>query len=109
LGGQSLNVWDSVYKPDFEAQYFPPSAVFDSGSYPETYSHENIKNCFQALLKCTFENRFPKSPPIKMSPEDVGFIQSINPWTYRVEGVHGFDKTSGGGSDCAKRQVAPSL
>jgi ketopantoate hydroxymethyltransferase len=84
-GGQSLNVWDSVYKPSFKNHYFPPTALFDSNTYPKTYTHETIKKCFTELLKATLENKFPKSPPNKLSPEHVTFIQSINPWTHSFD------------------------
>jgi len=85
FGGQSLNVWDSVYRPNFRSYYFPPTALFDSNTYPKTYTHETIKKCFKNLLKATIENSFPKSPPNKLSPENVEFMQSIDPWTYSFD------------------------
>lgn len=81
-GGQCLNVWDSVYRPSFRSFYFPASSLYNVETYPQTYTHENIRKCFQNLLESTIKNGHPKSPPNRMLPDDVEFIQSINPWTY---------------------------
>ena len=79
-GGQSLNVWDSVYKPLESKKMFPPTAKLFSDTYPNTYTMERIRDSFLSLLKLTIEGAFPLSPKTKFSSEEIEYIDSINPW-----------------------------
>ena len=82
-GGQCLNVWDSVYRPGFKALFFPPTAQYTVDTYPYSYTHEKIAECFQKLLKLTLSGEFPKSPSTRLSSEDISYLESMEPWTHR--------------------------
>ena len=84
-GGQNLNVWDSVYIPDFKAYFFPPTSKFDVNTYPATYTEESIKTCFKELLELTFTGQFPKSPPEPLNSEEILKIMSQSPWSPTVK------------------------
>lgn len=78
-GGQSLNVWDSVYKPGFKSNFFPPTAQFTTDTYPNSYTHDKIAECFYNLLKMTLEGNFPKSPSKCLASEDILYLESMDP------------------------------
>ncbi|MCB8939262.1 MAG: 3-methyl-2-oxobutanoate hydroxymethyltransferase [Ardenticatenaceae bacterium] len=80
FGGQSLNVWDSVFLPPFQARFFPPTAKYGIEKYPEMYSRQIITQHFTELLRLTILGDYPLSPPQKLSFEDIEKIRSINPW-----------------------------
>ncbi len=82
-GGQSLNVWDSVYRPGFRALFFPPTAVHSVDTYPDSYTHETITECFQKLLRLTLSGEFPKSPSARLEAHDIACLKSVDPWTHR--------------------------
>lgn len=82
-GGQSLNVWDSVYKPGFRALFFPPTALHSVDTYPYSYTPARIAECFQNLLRLTLSGEFPKSPSTRLSSEHITYLKSIDPWTHR--------------------------
>ncbi len=83
-GGQSLNVWDSVYKPTFKALFFPPTSRYKSDTYPKTYTQDTIADCFCKLLKMTLDGEFPKSPSTTLSTDDILYLESISPWTSQL-------------------------
>lgn len=80
-GGQSLNVWDSVFLPPFEGKFFPPTAKYKSSLFPEIYSEQTIREHFRELLKLTLEGVFPLSPRSKLTNEDKDLIRSLDPWS----------------------------
>lgn len=79
-GGQSLNIWDSVFKPGFNARYFPPTARDTISAFPAAYSVETIAERIEALLSLTAAGEFPLSPPTALLPEDLRELLSIDPW-----------------------------
>ncbi len=79
-GGQSLNVWDSVFRPGFEARYFPPTASYDVASYPDIYQVPVIADHLGRLLKLTAMGEFPLSPPSRFKAEERRTLQQYNPW-----------------------------
>ena len=81
-GGQSLNVWDSVYKPGFKTFFFPPTAHCTPDTYPISYTQDRIAECFHKLLTLTLDGEFPKSPSTRLSSEDILYLESIDPWTH---------------------------
>ncbi len=83
-GGQSLNIWDSVFKPDFRARYFPPTARDTTDSFPGAYSRHIISRRISELLSLTAAGEFPLSPPTPLSQEDLRALAAINPWTTEV-------------------------
>ncbi len=62
--GQSLNVWDSVIRPDFAAKAFPPTANLDRDAYPEGYTIPVIRSHMAALVRTTLEGRYPPRDPL---------------------------------------------
>jgi ketopantoate hydroxymethyltransferase len=79
-GGQSLNIWDSVFKPGFPARYFPPTAMETVDAFPGAYSIANIAKHIGALLTLTAASEFPLSPPTLLSIEDVMALACFDPW-----------------------------
>jgi ketopantoate hydroxymethyltransferase len=79
-GGQSLNVWDAVYKPKFKSYFFPPTAQLHTETYPYSYTQDTIADCFFHLLKLTLDGNYPKSPSSFLSPEEIMHIESLCPW-----------------------------
>lgn len=76
FGGQSLNVWDSVFKPGFAAVAFPPTADLSRESYPAGYGHEVIRTHFADLLRLTLDGRYPPLPSAANEPA----LGDIRPW-----------------------------
>ncbi|CAK0776714.1 3-methyl-2-oxobutanoate hydroxymethyltransferase [uncultured Gammaproteobacteria bacterium] len=74
--GQSLNVWDSVFKRDTPTLAFPPTADLMRASYPGSYSREVIRSHFGALLRLTLDGGFPVQPPRATEPD----LDDISPW-----------------------------
>jgi ketopantoate hydroxymethyltransferase len=83
-GGQSLNIWDSVFKPGFRARYFPPTARETADAFPAGYSCDVIAQRISDLLSLTAAGEFPLSPPTPLSQEDLRALAAINPWTTEV-------------------------
>lgn len=79
-GGQSLNIWDSVFKPDFSSKYFPPTADYDRSDYPEKYTHEVIKNKIYNLILLTLEGKYPKTPISSITDDQKMVLSKIDPW-----------------------------
>ena len=82
-GGQSLNVWDSVFLPPFKAKFFPPTAEHKMSEYPSVYTRDVIEDRFSELLRLTLTGQFPLSPPANIKPEDADRLASIDPWSDR--------------------------
>lgn len=80
-GGQSLNVWDAVYKPGFKSFFFPPTATLTTETYPETYTLDRITEKFYQLLKLALDGEFPKSPNAKLSSEDIKYLEALDVWS----------------------------
>lgn len=68
-GGQSLNIWDAVFKPGFDARRFPPTARYDISERNAVYDRATIAQSIAALLKLAAEGMFPSDPPSKLDPE----------------------------------------
>ncbi|MEJ2411323.1 MAG: 3-methyl-2-oxobutanoate hydroxymethyltransferase [Novosphingobium sp.] len=79
-GGQSLNIWDSVFKPGFRARYFPPTALETIDAFPMAYSVATLAERIGSLLSLTAAGEFPLSPPTLLSIEDVAALASSNAW-----------------------------
>lgn len=79
-GGQSLNIWDSVFKPGFRARYFPPTAMATKDAFPEAYSPTRIAGHIGALLALTATGEFPLSPPSILSIDEVTTLARCDPW-----------------------------
>jgi ketopantoate hydroxymethyltransferase len=81
-GGQSLNVWDSVIKPDFDSSFFPPTATYTRDNYKEFYTVQQVSQSMEQLIQMTMDQKYPKSPKSRLLQEDINQLISImNPWT----------------------------
>ncbi|GGC16566.1 hypothetical protein GCM10011494_39310 [Novosphingobium endophyticum] len=79
-GGQSVNVWDAVFRPGFKARYFPPTAEFDTKEFPAAYTEDQIARKMEVLLKLVALGEFPLSPPSALRLEDAAWLAGLNPW-----------------------------
>jgi ketopantoate hydroxymethyltransferase len=80
-GGQSLNVWDSVFIPDGGGRYFPPTASEPRSAFPAVYTASLIEERMTSLIRLTMRGDFPLSPPSRLSTRDVALLRSIDPWS----------------------------
>ena len=62
LGGQSLNVWDAVFRPGRPSKYFPPTATLDPATDRDRYGPATIVPAMTELLGLTMSGEFPLSP-----------------------------------------------
>jgi ketopantoate hydroxymethyltransferase len=83
-GGQSLNVWDAVFLPDRPGRYFPPTAVLPRSAFPGAYTHALIEERMGGLIRLTLDGEFPRSPPSRLSPEELALLARIDPWAQRT-------------------------
>lgn len=83
FGGQSLNVWDAVYAPSFNATYFPPTGTLDVETYPESYTLERISDHLTRLMKLTIDGSFPLSPPVQQDAEEET-LANVDPWSEAI-------------------------
>ena len=79
-GGQSINVWDSVYKPPFKSKFFPKTASLDSSSYPSTYSLQIISDHIKNLLIDLWGGTYPDDRTCIMNDEERTIVANLNPW-----------------------------
>lgn len=81
FGGQSLNVWDAVFRPPFRGRYFPPTAAYDAATERHVYTHDVIADRLGDLLRLTVSGAFPLSPPSKLSERDAAALMAAEPWS----------------------------
>lgn len=79
-GGQSLNVWDSIMKPDFKSQFFPDTATKTRADFPECYTEEALYASMYELMRQSIETSYPRSPVSKLSQSDLRQIICADPW-----------------------------
>jgi len=79
-GGQSLNVWDSVFMPECPRRYFPPTATLTRAAYPTGYTEAVIREHMIRLLELTLRGEFPLSPPSQLSAQEIEGLLEIDPW-----------------------------
>jgi len=79
-GGQSLNVWDSVFMPECPRRYFPPTATLTRAAYPTEYTEAVIREHMIRLLELTLRGEFPLSPPSQLSAQEIESLLEIDPW-----------------------------
>ena len=70
LGGQSLNIWDSVVKHDTPSVFFPPTACLDRATGQDLYHVDLISDCIGKLMTLTVANVFPPSPRNRLGTDD---------------------------------------
>ncbi len=79
-GGQSLNVWDSVFAPECPRKYFPPTATLTRAAYPTEYTEAVIREHMTRLIAMTLRGEFPLSPPSQLSAAEIEGLLEIDPW-----------------------------
>lgn len=78
--GQSINVWDSVFKPNFKALFFPPTWKYSLEEFPWIYRTPLIAKHLEELIRLTIKNEYPLSPRSRLSNNDAEQIRNIDPW-----------------------------
>jgi Ketopantoate hydroxymethyltransferase len=79
-GGQSLNVWDAVFRPAREYRYFPTTGTLDRDQDRDAYTPEVIGSHLALLIRQTLDGRFPLSPPTRLTPKDQHLLLTGSPW-----------------------------
>ena len=79
LGGQSLNVWDSVFRPSRPSASFPPTATLDAVEDRDRYCPEVIRHAMRELLQLAVEGRFPPSPRGAHVPD--ARLEGLDAWS----------------------------
>ena len=78
-GGISLNAWDSVVKPPFQAKRFPPTASISHTQVGELYRPELISQSFHELLH-QVKGRFFPLPPMSATEYSDANLEELSPW-----------------------------
>jgi 3-methyl-2-oxobutanoate hydroxymethyltransferase len=81
FGGQSLNIWDAVFRPPFANRYFPPTGRYDATTERHVYTHEVIAERIGALLRLTIAGEFPLSPRCKLDESELAILLAGDPWS----------------------------
>lgn len=81
-GGQSLNVWDAVFRPDCVGRYFPPTATASRSAYPSIYTAALLEERMKRLLEMTLCGDFPLSPPNRFSVKELEILHQTDPWSH---------------------------
>lgn len=71
LGGQSLNIWDSVVKQETHSVFFPPTACLQRSDVEASYKKPCIQKCIRDLLCLTINQVFPPSPRNNIPVENL--------------------------------------
>lgn len=79
-GGQSLNVWDSIIKPDFENSFFPDTATKTRADFPECYTKEALTASMYELMRQAITLSYPRSPVSKLTQADLRQVICTDPW-----------------------------
>jgi diaminobutyrate-2-oxoglutarate transaminase len=79
-GGQSLNVWDAVFRRSRPSKYFPPTADLTVERDRELYAPPLIAAKLGELLHLTLAGEFPLSPPARMEQSELEAVLGTDPW-----------------------------
>ena len=79
-GGQSLNVWDSIIKPDFKNSFFPNTATKTRADFPACYTKEALTDSMYELMRQAVTLAYPRSPVSKLTQADLRRIICTDPW-----------------------------
>ena len=79
-GGQSLNVWDSIIKPDFKNSFFPNTATKTRNDFPECYTKEALSASMHDLMRQAITLEYPRSPISKLNQTDLRRVICTDPW-----------------------------
>lgn len=84
-GGQSLNVWDSIIKPEFKNSFFPDTATKTRADFPECYTKETLAASMYELMRQAITLAYPRSPVSKLSQADLRQVICTDPWREAVQ------------------------
>lgn len=79
-GAQSLNVWDSVFRPAKAGRSFPPTARHDAATERHLYTGPRIATSLSRLLRMTLAGEFPPSPRSRLGPDELDRLRRTDPW-----------------------------
>ena len=78
--GQSLNVFDSVIRPNFAAFGFPPTSTLARDAFPGGYTHEVIARHFASLLSLAYAGTFPPKLSSALDEATLGRLAQAAVW-----------------------------
>lgn len=78
--GQSLNVFDSVVRPNFVAFGFPPTSTLPRDAFPAGYTHDVIARHFAALLGLAYAGTFPPRLSSVLDDATLGRLAQAAVW-----------------------------
>lgn len=79
-GGQSVNIWDAVFRPGFPARFFPETAQYGYDAYPRMYTRAVIAEHMAQLLKDVWDGRYPHVRDHGMSDDEVREVVEHEYW-----------------------------
>jgi ketopantoate hydroxymethyltransferase len=78
--GQSINVWDTFFKPNFSNKYFPPTATHSLSETMAQYNPTNIAPHVFDLMQLITRQKFPLYRSSDITLDQEIFLESMNPW-----------------------------
>ncbi|MBM3546258.1 MAG: hypothetical protein FJX54_04860 [Alphaproteobacteria bacterium] len=78
--GQSLNVFDSVIRPNFANFGFPPTSTLARSEFPDAYTEAAIRGHFLALLRHTYAGTFPPRLASALDASALARLGDIDVW-----------------------------
>lgn len=80
-GGQSLNIFDAVIRPDLKGvKFFPPTARHGREDFLAVYNRATIADRLAELMALTGRKEFPLVAKSTMASDVAETIAAINPW-----------------------------
>jgi ketopantoate hydroxymethyltransferase len=79
-GGQSLNVWDAVFRPSTPQRLFPQTATLDVERDLAAYTADTVTAHLGELLRLTLDGEFPLSPPTRLTADEQYSLLASWPW-----------------------------
>lgn len=80
-GGQSLNIFDAVIRPDLAGvKFFPPTAKYGRDVFLDVYNRQTIASHLAELMAMTGRKEFPLTAKSTMAADVAAAIAEVNPW-----------------------------
>jgi ketopantoate hydroxymethyltransferase len=78
--GQTLNVWDAVFRPPTPRRYFPPTATLEPCRDRSRYTAQVVADHLTDLVRLTLDGAFPLSPPTRLTAVEQYALLTSGPW-----------------------------
>jgi ketopantoate hydroxymethyltransferase len=79
-GGQSLNVWDAVFRQPTPQRLFPQTATLDVDRDLASYTADTVAAHLGELIRLTLDGEFPLSPPTRLTADEQYSLLASWPW-----------------------------